>query len=331
MASWVEGQAVHGESTLASDASVEDAIDLAADSNNLATISLKLTASGDPCRVVVELLASTDNGTTYDTSASPENTFAYDIEEGEVRIVTVTTIFPRVYTFFIWGFPFETMEDFHQSVFMMVSFRLMGARILPSLLALLPQTDIYEEYRDDPRLEFSTQLMPEYMLTGHEICHFGRISLPEEHKPLFQFVADNRDIFPGFFLYDVKNNIWPKYRVLQEHGFYTQERLENVDVVVEDEPTRSQLRKSRVRRNETLLGLYEGIPRTRRDTGYGLVLPDKISIFQKPIEEKCRGEDEITREVERVVRHEIAHHFGIGDDTLRKIESRKTRRKQLRN
>ena len=55
-------------------------------------------------------------------------------------------IFPRVDTFYVWGFPFETMEDFNQSLFQMVSFRMMGARILPSLLCLLPQTEIYREW-----------------------------------------------------------------------------------------------------------------------------------------------------------------------------------------
>ena len=55
-------------------------------------------------------------------------------------------IFQRVDAFFVWGFPFETMEDFHQSLFQMVAFRMLGARILPSLLSLLPQTEIYREW-----------------------------------------------------------------------------------------------------------------------------------------------------------------------------------------
>jgi len=69
-----------------------------------------------------------------------------------------------------------------------------------------------------------------------------------------------------------------------------------------------------------LLGLYEGIPQTKRGSGYNLVLPDKITIFQKPIERVCRNDEEIEAEVQKVVRHEIAHHFGIGDDVLRMIE-----------
>jgi predicted Zn-dependent protease with MMP-like domain len=97
------------------------------------------------------------------------------------------------------------------------------------------------------------------------------------------------------------------------------EHLDNVDILVEDYPTVSQMRKSRVPRGNILLGLYEGVPRTRRSSQYGMVLPDKITIFQRPIEAKCRHEDEIVAEVKRVVLHEIAHHFGIGDERLREL------------
>jgi predicted Zn-dependent protease with MMP-like domain len=98
-------------------------------------------------------------------------------------------------------------------------------------------------------------------------------------------------------------------------------QLENVDVVVQDLPTAGQLARSGLRRGHALLGLYEGVPQTRRGRGYGMVLPDKITVFQKSIEARCRGENEIAAEVRRVVRHEIAHHFGIGDARLRQIES----------
>ncbi len=70
-------------------------------------------------------------------------------------------------------------------------------------------------------------------------------------------------------------------------------RLENVDVVVEEWPSRIQLDSARLKQGHTLLGLYQGVPLTRRGRGYGLVAPDKITIFQKPIEALCRGEDEI--------------------------------------
>ena len=100
-------------------------------------------------------------------------------------------------------------------------------------------------------------------------------------------------------------------------------KLENVDVVVEDWPTKEQLAQVGVRHRHTLLGLYQGVPLTKRGVHYGLVPPDKITIFQKPIEAKCRHDARIIAEIERVVRHEIAHHFGIGDARLKQLEKGK--------
>jgi len=95
--------------------------------------------------------------------------------------------------------------------------------------------------------------------------------------------------------------------------------MENVDIMVEDYPTSYQLRKSKLGRRNILLGLYEGVPRTRRTSSYGLVPPDKITIFQKPIEAICRNEAEIIASIESVVKHEIAHHFGISDERLHEM------------
>jgi len=97
-------------------------------------------------------------------------------------------------------------------------------------------------------------------------------------------------------------------------------KLENIDVVVEEQPTSGQLAEARLKRGETLLGLYQGVPLTRRSRHYGLVVPDKITIFQKPIEVRCRNDTEVKAEIQGVVQHEIAHHFGIGDARLRQIE-----------
>jgi predicted Zn-dependent protease with MMP-like domain len=105
-----------------------------------------------------------------------------------------------------------------------------------------------------------------------------------------------------------------------------QQKLENVDIVVEDWPAPAQLRRGKHIHPIQLLGLYQGVPQTRRGRGYGLVLPDKISIFQKPIEAQCRSESEIETKIGEVVRHEIAHHFGLDDETLRKIEDEKRSR-----
>lgn len=98
------------------------------------------------------------------------------------------------------------------------------------------------------------------------------------------------------------------------------ERMDNIDVVVQDEPTSGQLADAGLKRSETLLGLYEGVPLTRRSRSYGMVPPDKITIFQKPIEACYHSETRIQREIQRVVKHEIAHHFGIGDARLRQLE-----------
>ncbi|MFC1944366.1 metallopeptidase family protein [Chloroflexota bacterium] len=98
------------------------------------------------------------------------------------------------------------------------------------------------------------------------------------------------------------------------------DRLENVDIVVEDWPSTRQLGRAKARGRMGLLGLYEGVPRTSRGRGYNMVLPDKITIFRRPIEARCGSSREVEREIERVVRHEIAHHFGMGEDELRAIE-----------
>ncbi|MFU8796566.1 MAG: metallopeptidase family protein [Dehalococcoidia bacterium] len=99
-------------------------------------------------------------------------------------------------------------------------------------------------------------------------------------------------------------------------------KLDNVDIVIQDWPTHMQLRRARLVSGTQLLGLYEGVPQTRRGRSYGLVLPDKISIFRKPIEARCRSEGDVEVLVGRVVRHELAHHFGLDERTLRRIERR---------
>jgi len=129
-------------------------------------------------------------------------------------------IFPRVDTFYVWGYPFETMEDFNQSLFQMVSFRMMGARILPSLLCLLPQTEIYREWAGKATLEFCPYLLPEFVFTGHEVCQGGEVELPERYGAYFQLIQDNPDVFPGFFHIDLAGNILPKLALLRQFGFY---------------------------------------------------------------------------------------------------------------
>ncbi len=93
--------------------------------------------------------------------------------------------------------------------------------------------------------------------------------------------------------------------------------LDNVDVVVDDMPSWDQLAGHQIEEGEYLLGLYEGVPLTDRDE-YGMVLPDKITLFQESIESVCSNRDEIVEQIRQTVVHEVAHHFGIDDGSTRR-------------
>jgi len=147
----------------------------------------------------------------------------FTVAEATRTVSEALGIFPGVDTFFIWGFPFESMEQFYQTVFLMSSYRMMGSRVLPSLLCYLPQTRIYEEM-DVSRLEFSFEMIPEYMVTGHESCNGQGISISPEHRYIYDTILANPDIFPGFYHYDIEGNVRPKLRILAEFGFYRQIR-----------------------------------------------------------------------------------------------------------
>ncbi len=98
------------------------------------------------------------------------------------------------------------------------------------------------------------------------------------------------------------------------------EMMDNVAVVVEDEPSPEQLASTGLRPGDTLLGLYQGTPLTARTSSYGMVLPDKITIFQKPIEAFCRSDQEIVRQIRETVVHEVGHHFGLSEAHLRRLK-----------
>ena len=93
------------------------------------------------------------------------------------------------------------------------------------------------------------------------------------------------------------------------------ERLSNIDIVVKRRPGRDDLRQAGLPPGEMPYGLYLGVPLTER-SAYGLVLPDKITIFQEPLERDFPGEAELVEEVRKTVLHEIAHHFGLSDEEL---------------
>jgi predicted Zn-dependent protease with MMP-like domain len=96
-------------------------------------------------------------------------------------------------------------------------------------------------------------------------------------------------------------------------------QLHNVEVVVEEWPDDNTLRIAHVRNPLRLLGFYHGVPLTKRGLGYHMVTPDKISLYRQPIALSCRNSDELRALIAHVMRHEIAHHFGISDARLRDI------------
>ena len=91
---------------------------------------------------------------------------------------------------------------------------------------------------------------------------------------------------------------------------FLKKKMENVDVVIEDRASEEILLEMELRSPYQLLGLYQGVPYQRRGFYYGNVLPDKITLFQIPIESICRTREEIEEKVREVVIHEVGHYFG---------------------
>lgn len=103
------------------------------------------------------------------------------------------------------------------------------------------------------------------------------------------------------------------------------EKLENVAVVVEDNPSIEQLRQAGILgRTGLLLGLYQGIPQTQRGAGYGIggTLPDKITIFRLPILSVAQVEADVPIIIHDTLLHEIGHHFGMSEEMIRKSQKR---------
>jgi predicted Zn-dependent protease with MMP-like domain len=88
-------------------------------------------------------------------------------------------------------------------------------------------------------------------------------------------------------------------------------RVSNLEITVEDDPNKSE--------DDDLLGLYEGIPLTQRETGYHAVLPDRITLFKHNIEKAAADKHEVAEVIRTTVLHEIAHHFGIDDYRLEEL------------
>ena len=98
-------------------------------------------------------------------------------------------------------------------------------------------------------------------------------------------------------------------------------QFSNLSVVVEDEPSPEQLRAGRVPPGGTLLGLYQGIPLARRGWHYQMALPDRITLFQGPLERHARGD--IRQAIYQTLWHELGHHLGMNEAEVRAAEKRK--------
>ena len=98
-----------------------------------------------------------------------------------------------------------------------------------------------------------------------------------------------------------------------------QRRLENVAVVVEDFHSQDLLHEMGLNSPHDLLGLYQGVSLDRRGFFYGNVLPDRITLFKRPIEAQCHSRQELMETIQEVVLHEIGHYFGLDDEQLHRL------------
>src|SRR5512135_683364 len=96
-------------------------------------------------------------------------------------------------------------------------------------------------------------------------------------------------------------------------------RIANVAIVVEEWPDDETLEMADLDEPADLLGFYYGIPLTERTSAYGMVLPDKISLFRQPILLTCSTDEQVRAAIAHTLRHEIAHYFGIDDDRLEEL------------
>jgi predicted Zn-dependent protease with MMP-like domain len=126
------------------------------------------------------------------------------------------------------------------------------------------------------------------------------------------------------------------FQRLVDHALATipqrfRDAIVNVAVVVEDEPPRDVLDEMEIPEGDTLYGLYHGTPLTERQWSQEPRLPDKISIYQQPIEEDAESEDDIVWMVAETVIHEFGHYFGLSEDEIEAIEEQYWRANEARD
>ena len=108
--------------------------------------------------------------------------------------------------------------------------------------------------------------------------------------------------------------------VLEELPKEFKDKLQNIDVVIEEELDMEAVKRLGLGAKGRLLGLYQGVPLKDRTHYYGMVMPDKITLYKQNIERSCEaGGLDIREEIRHVIQHEIAHHFGISDKRLKDL------------
>ena len=100
------------------------------------------------------------------------------------------------------------------------------------------------------------------------------------------------------------------------------QEVRNVAIVIEDTPSRELLDDMDVEHDDTILGLYQGVPLPERDWAHGNTLPDRITLFQKTIEEECDDDDDIIVAIGETLIHELGHYFGLSEEEIMEIEER---------
>jgi len=98
--------------------------------------------------------------------------------------------------------------------------------------------------------------------------------------------------------------------------------MKNLALVVEDEPSAALLEEMEIVPPDSLYGLYQGTPLPERDWGFGNALPDRITLYQRPIEEDCEDEDEVRAVIGETLIHEVGHYFGMSEEEIEEIEER---------
>jgi predicted Zn-dependent protease with MMP-like domain len=98
--------------------------------------------------------------------------------------------------------------------------------------------------------------------------------------------------------------------------------MRNIAVVVEDEPSAELLDEMEIEPPDSLYGLYQGTPLPERTWGYGNTLPDRVTLFQKPIEEDTEDEDDVRAVIGETLIHEVGHYFGLSEEEIEAIEER---------